>query len=244
MADYSYIGSGKVYLRDTATTENLIAIGNASALSMDIQSEEKSLTDYTQPGGGTYNSVEKVTDVNVSITVHDYSPRNLSIALFGDDSVLSGATVNAEVHTGVNAGEFIKTEYPFISSVTVEIQGGGTTYTEGTDYEVRDSGIYILEGTTIAADGNIQITYTHATADRVEALVSSGKTFQLVFEGQNEATGKRALVDIYRLKFSPTNGLNLIGDDYGALEMSGKSLSDSTKTGVGVSKYFRIDQEQ
>lgn len=244
MADYSYIGSGKCYLRDTSTNENLIEIGNASALAMDIQSEEKTLTDYTQPGGGTYNSVEKITDTNVNITVHDYSPRNLSIALFGDASVLAGSSVTDEVHTGVNAGEFIKTNFPFISAVTVEPSGGGTAYIEDTDYEVRDSGIYILEGTNIPADGDIQIDYTHAAADRIEALVQSGKIFQLVFEGQNEATGKRALVDIYRLKFSPTNGLNLIGDDYGALEMTGKALSDSTKTGSGVSRYFRIDQEQ
>jgi len=60
----------------------------------------------------------------------------------------------------------------------------------------------------------------------------------------NEArSGKAVVIHIYRQKLGAAQNLALIGDDYAALEISGKVLKDTTKTGAGVSQYFKATLE-
>ncbi len=76
----------------------------------------------------------------------------------------------------------------------------------------------------------------------MQALTTSGKEYELYFEGLNEArSGKPVTVQAYRVKLGAAQALSLIGEDYAALEMTGKLLKDTSKSGVGVSQYFRVE---
>lgn len=243
--DYSYIGSGKIYLREIGSADGLIEVGNASALSFSVSEEVKQLKDYTQAGGGTYNDVRRIDAVEVSMTLHDLSPENLSRALYGNATAIASATETDEVHDDIVVGALVLTDY-LATSIT-NVKRGATVLTAGTDYEVRGAGIVTIAGgpNTVITGDDITITYVKAAADVVQALTGSGKEYEMIFDGLNEArSGKRSRVRVYRTKIGAAQKIGLIGDEYAALEVTGKILKDTAVSGVGVSQYFKVDIEK
>lgn len=305
MADYSYIGSGKLSLREIGAALGFLEVGNCSKLDFGVTEDVKELKDFTQPGGGTYNEVKRISAVEASFAVHDLNAANLSRALYGTASTIASATVSGEAATvypgAVYPFNFMPATTPtwtvvpaqasasaranttayalgdYVTPVTpngfyykataagtsagttptypTTIGGtvtdgtvtwtcaGKTTLVAGTDYETRAGGIMVYAVATIA--GEVwTIGYTKALAERMEALTSSGKEYELLFEGLNEArSGKRTIVRAYRVKAGALANLSLIGEDYGVAECTGKLLKDTTKTGNGVSQYFKVDIE-
>jgi len=239
--DYSYLGSGKIYIKKVGAAAGLIEVGNCSALSLAVSEETKDIKDYTKPGGGTYNEVIRISGVEVSMTIADLSPDNLARALYGSTSAIASGAVLDEVQTAYK-GAFVPfdnipdaTVAPVVTDST-----GTTTYVAGTDYEVRSGGIFILASGTIADAAQIKIDYTKAVANVLEALTSGASEYELFFDGMNEArSGKSATIHIYRAKLGAAKQISLIGDDFATLESSGKVLADTTKA-AGLSQFFTV----
>lgn len=63
MTDFSYIGNGKLHLRVAGSAAPLLMVGNCSSLRFSVTEEIKSLKDFTNAGGGTYNEVRRVEGV-------------------------------------------------------------------------------------------------------------------------------------------------------------------------------------
>lgn len=244
MSDYSYLGVGKIYLREVGAAAGLIEVGNCSALTFNVTEETRELRDYTQAGGGTYNEVKRISAVEMSFTAHDLSPGNLARALYGESSSVATATVSAEAHTAY-PGSFIKTDSMPSTITSVTGPAGTPAYTEGTDFEKRGGGILVIEGGAITSGADIEINYEKAATDVIQAIVNSGKEYEIVFDGLNEArSGKKTVVHVYRSKLGATQSLNLIGEEYASLEQTGKLLKDTSKTGAGISQYFKTEIEQ
>lgn len=242
MADYSYLGSGRAYLREIGGNGGLVDVGNASALAFTVTEETKELLDYTQPGGGTYNEVKRIRAVECSMTIHDINAANLSRALYGTASTVTTSTVTDEAHNDVIIGAFRPTTH--LPSAITAVKKGATTLVANSDYEVRPGGIVPLSGgtNTLVNGDDLTITYTKADADVVQALTNSSKEYELVFDGLNEArSGKRTRVTAYRVKVGALASLSLIGEEYAAMEVTGKLLKDTSKTGAGVSQYFKVE---
>lgn len=238
--DYSYLGSGRTYLQEVGAGTGYLEIGNASALSFAVTEDTKDLKDYTQPGGGTYNEVKRISAVEVSMTCTDLSPANLARGVYGAATSVTTGAVADEAHTVQSTAEFIPTT--FLPSAIGAVKIGTTALVENTDYEVRPGGILILDAGTVAVTDVVLISYTKATHDVVQALVNSGKEYAMIFDGLNEArSGKRVRVTVYRFKPGAAKDISLIGDDYAAMEATGKLLKDTTKVGAGISQYFKVE---
>jgi hypothetical protein len=302
MADFSYIGAGQVYLREVGAAAGFEFIGNVSALSLAIQQEEKELKDFTKGGGGAYNSVNRISAVEASMTLHDLSAANLARVVYGSSSAIAAGTVTNEAlgnvyrdciaptanpidttvaptvqHTqyaaaaranttayALNAYVLPATPNGYIYKATTAGTSGGTiptypttlggTVTDGTvvwtcvgktalvvdvDYTVGPAGI-TFTSTGINNGEPAQVSYTRKAGNAVEALTSSGKEYEILFAGVNDARSGAAFnVRAYRFKPSPAQNIALIGDDYAALEVTGKLIKDSSKTGAGISQYFK-----
>ena len=235
----AFLGSGKIYLADVLTPDKLIYIGNCSALNFEAQTEEKTLTDYSNPGGGTDASILRITSVDISYTGHGFNKANIARALFGNASDVAGATVVDEVRVAYK-GALCKLDFPNPSAVTVKHSSGTPTYVVNTDYTVNEAGIEITEGSAIADAASIKVSYTYPAHANIQALVASNKNYRMVFKGLNEArSGKPQIVEVYKLSHSPSS-LGLIGDDFGAMEFTGKAQKDVTKTGALISQYLQI----
>jgi hypothetical protein len=168
MADFSYIGRGRVMVKVYGAPEPALFLGDVSALSLKVNEDVKTLEDFTQVGGGTYNEVRRIGSVELSATLHDYSAENLAMVLFG--------------------------------SVT-----------------------------------------TVTTTSTLEALTQAAKEYDVLFEGLNEArSGKAVTFHAYRWKMGPAQQLDLIGNDFAKLDITGKLLRDDAIVTAGLSKYFNI----
>lgn len=170
MSNYAYMGKGVVTLQEGAGAP--VDIGNVSSLAFSINENTINLPNYRTPGGGSYASVKRIDTVEVSMTLHDLSPSNLAMVLFGT------ATSASSVAT-------------------------------------------------------------------IEALTTGAKEFKLVFAGVNEAaTGRTVTVTIHRLKIGAAQGLDFIGDDFAAMEVTGEVLLDSSITDPGLSQFFKVEMTE
>lgn len=245
MEDYSYLGSGKIYIRPYGAAAPFTEVGNCSALNFQPQLDKKTLPNYTEPGGGTQNTVERVTGVQMNYTFHDFSPENFARTLRGQVTQTPAGTVAAEAVVAYKGGLAPLAKLP-TSITSVEPTGGGTPYTVVTDYEFREGGIYLPATSTIpepiAGAPNIEVEYAHAAQSRVDALVTSAKQYEVLFIGLNEAkSGKPVRVVAHKVSGGVLQDMGLLGDDYGAGQVSGDILMDPSKVGAGVSKYFYAD---
>ena len=75
--DQSYIGKGKVYIEPVGGVMRFLS--NASSMQLAISEEEKKLLDYTQMGGGTRNSLSRISEIKINFDLTDISPENLAL---------------------------------------------------------------------------------------------------------------------------------------------------------------------
>lgn len=241
--DYSYIGSGRILARRRGSAEAYRELGNCSALTLGVETETKSLRDFRSPGGGTYNQVDRITAVTLSVTAHDLSPDNIALALYGTTEAVAGGSVAAEAAVAYKGGYVVLEGNPS-AVASIEPVGGGTAYVAGTDYVLQHGAIFIPATSSIPAPStpttpNIEVDYTDRKGDMVHALAAAAAELELVFLGLDEAdSGSHVTVRVWRAKFGPAQSIPLIGDDYAALEMTGACLADASKVG-GESQYFQ-----
>lgn len=243
MREYSYIGKGKVFLAKR-NEDKLRFVGNCDKVELSISEQTQELKNCMQAGGGIVNSVSRVDKVEIALNLFDYSPINLAMAMYGEASNVAGGDIIGEMHVGYK-GHLAKLTHSHIRKVVVMEASNDVTYQEGTDYEVLSSGIFINENSRIVDGTLLIINYHFVSTDVIQALINSGDEYHFVFDGLNEAqSGKKVVLDIYKVKFTPASSLSFIGDDFGSLELKGIALVDTTKTGLGTSPYFKVEMEQ
>lgn len=259
LKNYSYMGKGPIYAGEPGKA--LLPVGNCSELNFSVETSRISQPDYTSPGGGEANAIERVTAVTFSMNLLDISPKNLSLAYRGTErEITGGVSVTGEEHLAFPGGLIEFNDIPDISdpeSIVVEIpevpgdgENPGTPAVVlelNTDYEITRSGIVILETSskiTNILGTTIEVEYDKADATIMEALVNSGKEYRLVFDGLNEAqSGKTVKIRAHRVKFSPTSGTSFIGDEFAELPLEGSVLSDNSIVGSNLSKFFQVVME-
>jgi hypothetical protein len=117
---------------------------------------------------------------------------------------------------------------------------GAAAMAEDTDYVKSAVGLSIVSERFVLGLP-VSVGYTQSAARYVELLTSSGDEYELFFEGLNELrNGAAAPVRLYVVKFSPTSGLGLKGDDFGKLTLNFDALPDQTIVGLGLSQYGKI----
>lgn len=119
----------------------------------------------------------------------------------------------------------------------------GTVIPAAGNYEVRAAGVYVLPEAADLADGDaVSLSYEYGSYAVIEALTTKAKELELLFEGLNEADdGKPCIVEIWRASQGVASAIGLVADKgFASLPVTGAVLKDDTKTGVGVSKYYRV----
>jgi hypothetical protein len=236
---YPYSGGGQIYMRKAGVAGALLPVGNASELVFEAKEKKELLQDYTKPGGGTYAGVSRIESCTVKFKLHDPNPRNVAMAFFGGQAVVTGAAVLDEPGVAYKGG-LLATTHPGATGVVLTNVGATVTYVLDVDYEVRSGGVFILDGGAIADATPVLKDYSFATYYKVEALTKVAETMELFFDGFNEANdGKPVTVETYRAQMSPAKAWALISSGFGELDFEAEVLKDPTKTGVGVSQYFK-----
>lgn len=223
-------------------TEALRDAGNATELNLSVETEEKSVPNKRNCGGGKVNSLTRITSVKGSITLTDFTAENLALAFLGDVDAVASGPITDESHASWGEGAIPFTYLPDTDVAYVITNIGNTvTYVKGTDYEERHSGIFVLAGSAMPSDGTgVLCDYTKIGSEVVNAITDSSKKFRVFIEGLNEMQSCVPFdVDMFKVSFAPSAGLDLITDDPGVLTLSFEVLADANK-GSGESAYFTM----
>jgi hypothetical protein len=254
--DYSHLGVGELWIRRRGLAVPMRPIGNASELQFTIEQQTLTQQEFRSGGGGARNELKRITSVQASLNVFDFSPENVAMVIYGDASAVDAtdplSAPSAKVQTVTSyKGGLIPLDYMDVTVVSViKPEGpGGTpaavTYSASgatPDYIVQAGGVFIPTDSTIADGTVVEITYHHGKQYVIEAMTNSGYEFEASFRGYNEARSKHFSLDIWRLRFPPTESLSWIGDDFGQIQTSPSILSDASRP-AGKSQYFRITME-
>lgn len=152
----------------------------------------------------------------------------------GNYTVAGNVITIAASPSGFTTGHGVWVSYDYLDP-------SGTLVSASGNYEVRPEGLFILaDAADIADEAGVSVSYQFGDQAVIEALTTKAVELELVFGGLNEADGgSPCVVEIFRASQSVTKQLALINSAFGALDVSGSVLIDPTKTGVGISRYYK-----
>ncbi len=247
--NYAFIGSGILHIKAKGAAEGFRDVGNVSQLEINAEEEERTQRNY-RGGGGNYAADRQVSSVTAAITMHDFSPENLELALRGSITDVSVGTVTGETHTAyvdaMTPLDFVPdwSDKSNTLTVTLDPSGTPTTLTEGTDFEVTPTGIKPLQGGAVSDGDTIEVDYTKSAAAIVHALMGSATELEAYFEGLNDAqSGLKARPYLKRVKMGVPSGIGFITEDFGSLSVTADVLAD-TAAGAGTSPFFDLNMER
>lgn len=235
------LNAGQVYARLVGAAAPMQTIGGVEVLELAIEEEKKKQQDYSRGGGGTRAQVSRVKGVTMKATLQDLNPINLARAVFGNASEVAAATITGEAHTAFKGGLI---PLAHIKPTTVVLKTAGetpATIAMAGNYEVRPEGLFIFDDADDITDPlAVTVDYAHGGYDLIQALTQAAPILEMRYAGVNEAmSGAECVVDLFRVQLGPTNGLGLINDDFATLQVEGEVLMDPTKSGAGISRFFR-----
>lgn len=232
------LNSGQVYARLAGTNTAMAEIGGVAELKLSINEDIKKQGDFAHTGGGTRAQVNRIKDVGLEAKLQDLNLVNLARAVFGTSSQVLSGTVVAEAVVA-HKGGLIRLANPTPTAVVVK--KAAVVIAATGNYEVRPEGIFVLENALGIIDADaLTVDYAFGGYDVVQALTIAAPTLEMVFGGLNEADdGKAVVVEIFKVKMGAASGLNLITTDFAELDVKGEVLADPTKSGAGISRFFK-----
>ena len=80
MGDKSYIGKGRIYIKEVGAASATLPFGNCDALSFAINEDKKEQKDYQDQGGGTVNTVSIIDSIVGSLSSLELTKESLAVA--------------------------------------------------------------------------------------------------------------------------------------------------------------------
>lgn len=235
---------GQVYARAYGSTAHPAPIGNVLELGLEHTEDVQRQDDMTVLGGGTHAEVRRVKEVKVKMKLADLNVINLARATLATVDGIEAGDVADEPFTVSALGTLLPLAHIGATSVVVKkgaTAGAATPVPMAGNYEPRAEGVYLLPGAVgIAPADKLWVSYSHGAYAAIEALTTKAPEIELLFGGLNEAdSGNPVVVNIWRASQGVTKALSLINKGFGSLDVEGTVLQDTTKTGAGISKYYR-----
>lgn len=235
---------GQVYAKayGVATAPRL-PVGNVLSLELSHEEEVQRQPDMTRLGGGTYASTRRITSAALAMELADWNPVNFARSVRATSNVAAGAAVVAEEHVA-RLGSLIRLELlnPSLVAIRNVVVPAAPVVVAADQYEVRPEGIWLPDVVAGVAEGDpLEIDYTHPEMVTLEALTGALPEIELTFGGLNEAdSGKPVVIDVWRVAQGVSETLSLIQSEMAALAVNGEVMRDPTKTGVGISPFYRV----
>lgn len=235
---------GQVYARPYGSLILPTPVGNVMELALNHTEDVQRQTDMTQLGGGTHAEVRRVTEVQVAMRLADVNIVNLARAVVGSVSGIEAGTVTDEPFTVSALGTLLPLAHIGATSVVVKKGADAVSATPVAglgNWEARGEGVVVLsDAANIVPTDKLWVSYSYGDYAAIEALTTKSVELELIFGGMNEAdSGKPVVVNIWRASQGVTQALTLLNTGFNGLNVQGTVLQDPTKTGAGISKYYK-----
>jgi hypothetical protein len=256
------LGAGDVWFDRFDTSGNssgsLRHLGNVEELSTSMSVDTITKKSSMSGARGILAEVITGSDFEVSMTLDEYETNNLSLALLGTEGAFTQTAAAGIVGRVISAAIVLDVWYElkdanglgaFNPTVTAFKQGATTLAAAAYDFRadcgmVRFLSSYVgannaVAGASTTWDGSIPAVVAGAGQRIVQALAVGKIQGRLRYRSaDDQAQGKRIVVDFWKLNLKPDGDLNFISDDFGTFKLKGAAQIDTSKA-VGQ-QYARI----
>lgn len=212
-------------------------LGQLSSAAISITNDKVEMQDTMSGTMGIALSKTVKTTVEVTLTLKSLSPENVARGSSG--TLIKDAATTGKIFKDLAyKGRSIVPDgvLSAVESVTV----GGEELIPGTDYIANDGHIYFPEDSSIQEGAEATVTYSSPATKRMEALTTGDVELCLVFDGRNFAYSNSPVkVTLYNVSMSPLSQRQLVGSDFGEMELKGTLQLAKHVSGSGLSRYYK-----
>lgn len=269
MNECCYLGRGKVYIIES---EKLLAgwgnnwgffwggnvvdyfggrfLGNVSTFGIDVNYNQAigiNRQGITFDGDCAMGTINGAT---VNLSLECQSMENLSLALYGEKSVVSTsdpAVVDQIYPPSLGDAYLIDSILvfgtPLVDTSTLIVKRGDTlaVLVDGVDYVATQATITMLIDLPVDVELVLSFSWLGTSYQRLDTFTMPEKDYTLTFIGHNMAASNEIwMATLFKVRLSPLSQYNFINQDFQQLILSGTLLKDHVKVGGGNSGYFEI----
>ena len=199
---------------------------------------EITIADPTRIGLPPLDTVQTVSQIDISGEAVDFSPRAAAVLMYGSVAETPSGTTTEE-HDAYIGRDIILSEFPLdVDKVTDD---DAVEYERNVDYAVTHVGLRILPGGALAAKiagqsavpGEVKklaitVEYTYPAADVIKPFIEGQKHFRVLFGQINEGgNNERRRIRCFYCKISLNGGLPINqGTDFGTVPVKITLMSD------------------
>lgn len=220
---------GRIMIGERSTTGKLINpqwCGNVPTCDLALTTETSSKTESFSGNRLQYGLLQKAKTANLSLTFDEWFANVLALALYSEKLEAATGTVTAEeIPTGVVAGDLIKLNHPFISTLTLMDSTPVTPVAVPHTIDSANAGLIKL-GDLTGKTAPYKAAYSYAARESFAMFSKTPTEKYVLLDGIDTETQQPVLVHMYRVKFNPVSNLGLIHEDYGNLPMTAALLYD------------------
>lgn len=252
-----FLGAGKVLVNQKDPTSNAFKgwVGplNASVFEPRANATRLSLLskgheDYGQSIG----SVSIGQEPTFRMTLRDANKDAIRLLFLGTESAFTqAATAITDESVTAFAGQLIRVANRNISTVVISSDPAATTYVDGTDYNVLNERLGIIEviagsdlETDIAAadqDVGLPLLVDYArvatTGWEIRGATQPSLRAWLLFDGKNLESGQYVECEIWEVVLTPDAGFDFLADNWNEVPLTGTMV-----TPTGQTEPFKVRQ--
>lgn len=235
------LGAGEVFFDRFDTNGNRTGLrhfGNVEKLEVTPSVETLEKKSSMDGARGTYKKVTTNTSAEVALTLSEYDPHNVALALLGSAATYSQTLAATLTSQPINGGAAIALgRWYFLGkkAVTVTtVKQGATTLVAGVDYTVKtDVGlIYFPEtGAATAAittwDGSCAAITNKMQIQMLDSPTIEGYLYY--YPALNQAAGPRYEGEWWKVSIAPDGALALLSEEFATIGLKGTVMMDPTK---------------
>lgn len=232
---------GKVYMgtRDSnGNPEGLTHIGNVPELSLSFAVETLEHKESMSGQDLTDVSITTSKSGEISLTAEELIKETFAIALNGTLSNESSSSVASgeALATAPTTGKIYLLAHPDVSSVVLKDHESATISDTKYTVNAKHGSIEFTDVTGLS--GAVTAGYSYAAYKKVLMFTADEQDYWLRLEGLNKVNKERVVLDLYKVRVNPTDGMSFINDELGNAPIKGKVLADTTKTVDGALGQF------
>lgn len=235
MADLYFSGQGKVLVAERNGSGNPLAfrhLGNCSAVALSFETDKFEHKESQSGQRQLDQIILREKRANFSVTMENFTAKNLALAFYGDEATIAASTVTGEVLPTLAVGDFARLAHQDVSSVVVKDSAGSpATLVANTDYRVASAKHGTIEILGLASYTQpFKADYSYAQVANVRGLTAALPERWFRIELLNTADNNRAvLVEVYRVLLDPIAQADLLSDELLQMALTGNALYDSVR---------------
>lgn len=240
---------GKVHAGDRLANGKLakpVWAGNVPTMTLQLATDSSNKTESFSGNRLQYGRLQRGKTATLNIVFDEWLPQNIALAIWASQLQIAGSTVTGEIFpSSVIAGEYVKLDHPFVSSLVLTDSAGTPATVPTANYELESPNSGLVRIDTLGAlTQPFKAAYTYASRTSFTMFTAAPPERYILLDGINTETDEPVIVTLYRCKFDPVSDLAFINDEYGNFTLTGSVLYDVVNArNANLGGFGRIDQK-